>query len=112
MGVESRVHRDRLHPREIAVDSGRLQDDADLALQPLPLPSRVVSQDLDRAAVAGPVALEDLDRGGLPGPVRAEQREYLPAFDRQVYPADGVHAAVGFREAAHLDRGPVLPTRL
>ena len=63
MRIKPRVHLNRLCCCQVTVHSGRLQDDPDLALQPLPLPPRVVSQDLDRAAVTRPVALEDL--GGL-----------------------------------------------
>jgi len=50
--VEPRVHRDGLGHGEIAVDPARLQDDPDLALQPFPLTCRVITEDLDRAAVA------------------------------------------------------------
>ena len=106
------VHRDGLRYGEVAVHAAGLQDDPDLALQLPPLPGGVVAEDLHRAAVAGPVALEDLDRGGLPGPVRAEQREDLPALDAQVDPLDRVHVAVGLGQAAHLDRGAVMPSRL
>ena len=53
MRVVPRVHRDRLDYGQVPVHPGRLQDDPDPALQPLPLPlpPRVVSQDLDLAAV-------------------------------------------------------------
>ena len=111
MRIKPRVHRDRLYHGQVTVHPGRLQDDPDLALQPLPLPPRVVSQDLDRAAVARPVALEDLDCSGFPGAVRAEKREDLPALHGEVDPADRLHVAVGLGQAAHLDRGAIMPSQ-
>jgi hypothetical protein len=97
---------------EVAVYPGGLQDDPDLALEALSLPRRVKSEHLDRAGVAGPVALEDLDGRGLPGTVRAEDGEDLPALDQQVDPPHRLHAAVRLRQAVHLDRGPTCLNRL
>jgi hypothetical protein len=48
----------------------------------------------DLAIVACPVSLENLDRRCLDRPVRAEQREDLTAADREVDPADCLHAGV------------------
>jgi hypothetical protein len=112
MRVEPRVHRHLLRHGQVAIHPGGLQDDPDLALQALSLPRRVQAENLDRAAVAGPVALEDLDGRGLPGAVRAEHGEDLPALDVQVDPPDRLHAAVRLRQTAHLDRGPTPLNRL
>ncbi len=50
--VEPRVHRDGLRHGEVPVHPARLQHDPDLALQPFPLPGRIIAEDPDRTAVA------------------------------------------------------------
>jgi hypothetical protein len=98
-----------------------LQDDTDPLAEVASGARRVAVQHLDRAAVAGSVALEDLDRRRLSRAVRAEQAEDLALLDleadasqrlviavrlAQVDDADGCHRAriVGSQSASRAAR--------
>jgi hypothetical protein len=79
------------------LDRKLLQDDPQLAAQPLP-GSAITGVDPQHANLTGvPFAesLQDLDRGRLARPVRAEQRKHLPGLDLEAHPVDGADFPVG-----------------
>ena len=97
-------HVEALAHREVGVERGRLEDDAD-PLAPGGAGSlRIGAEHFDGAGVAGAVALEDLDGRRLPGTVRAEQAEYLARLDREVDAAQRLVVAVALAQAADRDR--------
>ena len=75
---------DRLLHRQVGLDAGLLQHDADALLKARSCLAGVEAEHADLAAVRAAVALEDLDRRRLAGAVRPEQREDLAARDAQV----------------------------
>ena len=101
--IEACVHRNRLGHREVAVNAGRLEHDADARLQLGTLSTWVDAEHGDVAAVAPPVALEDLHRRRLAGAVGPQQGEHLAAPDLEVDAAHGLQIPVGLLEPAHLD---------
>ena len=91
--VAGAVDADGLADRQLVLDPGRLQHDADAVAEVPPGRAGIVTEDGHVTGGPRAVALEDLDRGRLAGPVVAEQgvdltlgdleREAVDAFSRR-----------------------------
>ena len=101
--VVAGVHPQHLGHREVGVDGGLLEHDADPFAQVEAAVSWVGAQDRHRAGVARPVALEDLHERGLAGAVGSEHGQHLALVDMEVDALQGLEAAVGLPQPTHLD---------
>ncbi len=71
------IQRDRLANRQLGLDPGRLEHDADPVAELTAPPSGIGAEHGDLTAVARTVALEDLDDRRLAGAVVPEQGVHL-----------------------------------
>ncbi len=84
--MEAAVLAERLARLGTRVDAAALEHQPDPRPKRSAVPAtdrRIDAEDPRRAPIRAPVALDDLDRGRLARPVRSEQRDELPAADRQ-----------------------------
>ena len=114
-GQGPRPHAQRLGDREGLGEAGLLKHDPHAGADEGPVAHRVAAQDADRARCGGGDALDDLDQGGLAGAVDAEDRDELPARDRETDSRDGGEGAtplaplaIGARHIGGLDDGHVV----
>src|SRR4051812_28763203 len=89
--------------RQIGLDAGLLQHDADALLEGALQALRIEAKNADVTRRALAVALEYLNRGRLAGAVGAEQGEDLTARHVEVDAADGLALAVALTQAVDLD---------
>ena len=85
--VERGEQLQHLGDRELRVERGGLERDADPLLELGRIAGHVEPEDRDLAPVGHPEPLEDLDGGGLAGAVRTEQAEDLARATSKLTPA-------------------------
>src|SRR2546425_571703 len=101
--VIAAVEVQRLANREVRLDAGLLQHDADAFLESALQALRVETQDGDVAGRAFPVAFEYFNRGRFAGAVGSEQGEDLAARYVEVDTGHGLARFVALAQAADLD---------
>ena len=103
--VARAVDRHRLADRQLVLDAGRLQDDADAVAEVASGAAGILAEHRDVAGRPRAVPLEDLDRRRLAGAVLAEQGVDLALVDVEAEPVDRPDRAVVLRAG----RGPRSP---
>ena len=99
VGVEAQV----LLPRQVVVQRGVLEHQADVAAHGVPFGGDVVTRDPGGARSRVRQGAQDLDRGGLARPVRAEEAEGLSGGYLEVDAAHGLDLAVPLGQRADRD---------
>jgi hypothetical protein len=89
--------------RELLVERGILEDEADPRAHRRRIVRDVDPRDASIAGGGPQEGAEDADRRGLPGTVRTEEAEHLILLDREIDPADRLELAVLLDEASDLD---------
>ena len=89
--------------RDLLLQVGGLQADADAVLELAGLDFGIAAEDADAAAAARAQAFQDFDGGGLAGAVGAEQAEDFAGAHFEIDALDGGEAAVALFESFYLD---------
>ena len=103
--VPAAVHLQQLADRQLLLDAGGLQDDADPVAQLARRGAGVIPEDRDAPRRRDAVALGDLGDRRLAGPVGPQQAEHLAVGDVEADAADGHHVAVALVDLSYLDCG-------
>jgi hypothetical protein len=90
--------------RQVLVEGGVLEDQADVAADLVPLPGDVVAGHARRPAAGGEQRAQDLDGGGLARPVGPQEPEGLAGRDLEVDAPHRLDGAEALAEAVHHHR--------